>query len=77
MLLNAQNIDISTAVAVDHRGVDHLPLTAALRLEQRTHHAVREEHAAAAEVTDHVQRRHRRLARRDRSGRARRPARCS
>ena len=45
--------------AVDHRGVDDLPLAAALRLEQGADHAVGEEHAAAAEVADEVQRRHR------------------
>ena len=48
--------------AVDHRGVDHLTLAAAARLEQRAHHAERQEHAAAAEVADEVERRHRRLA---------------
>ena len=38
------------------------PCAAALRLEQRAHHAVGEEHAATAEVAHHVERRHGRLA---------------
>ena len=48
--------------AVDHRRVDDLALPAALRLEQRAHDAEGEQHAAAAEVADQVERRHRRLA---------------
>ena len=48
--------------AVDHRGVDHLALARALRLEQRAGDAEGEQHAAAAEVADQVERRHRRLA---------------
>src|ERR1700722_17006630 len=43
--------------AVDHRRVDHLALARALRLEKTAHHAEGQKHAAAAEVTDQVQRR--------------------
>ncbi len=49
--------------SVDHRRVDDLALAAALRFEQCAHDAVGEEHAATTEVADHVERRHRRLAR--------------
>ena len=63
--------------AVDHRGVDHLALARALALDERAGDAEREQHAAAAEVADQVERRDRRLAvPADRVQRARR-ARCS
>ena len=42
--------------AVDHRGVDHLALARTLRLEQAAHDPEREEHGAAAEVADEVDR---------------------
>ena len=58
----AWNIVIERGGAVDHGGVDHLALAAALGVEQAAHHAEGEEHAAAAEVAHQVQRRHRRLA---------------
>ena len=47
---------------VDHRRVDDLPRTAALRLEQRGHDAVGQEHPAASEVADQVQWWHRGLS---------------
>ena len=47
---------------VDHRGVDHLALARRRALDQRRHDAEREQHAAAAEVADEVERRQRRLA---------------
>ena len=47
--------------AVDHRGVDHLALTGAAGLEQRGADAEGEQHRPAAEVADHVERRHRAL----------------
>ena len=43
--------------AVDHRGVDHLALARPAGLEDGADHAEGEEHAAAAVVADHVQRR--------------------
>ena len=43
---------------VDHGSIDHLPFAGLLRLQQRAHHAEGQEHAAAAEVADQVQRRH-------------------
>ena len=49
--------------AVDHRGVDDLALSAALRLEQGAHHTEGKEHRSPAEVADHVERRCRRLPR--------------
>ena len=49
--------------AVDHRRVDHLADAGALAFEQRGDDAVREQHAAAGEVADDVERRGRRLAR--------------
>ena len=45
--------------AVDHRGVDHLALARLLRLEQAAHHAEGQQHAAAAEIADQVERRDR------------------
>ena len=48
--------------AVDHGGVDHLALPAALRLQERADHAVGQQHAAAAEVAHHVERRRRGFA---------------
>ena len=48
--------------AVDHGRVDDLTLAAALGFQERTHHPVREEHASPAEVADHVERWHGRLA---------------
>ena len=42
--------------AVDHGGIDHLPLPRPLRLEQRTHHAEGEQHSPTPEVGDQVQR---------------------
>ena len=59
---NAQNMRHEHCGTVDHGRVDDLALAAALRFEEGTHHAVGEEHAAAAEVADHVERRYRRLA---------------
>ena len=49
--------------AVDHGGVDDLALAGPLRLEEPGQQADRQQHAAAAEVADQVERRHRRLAR--------------
>src|SRR6185436_629058 len=48
--------------ALDHRRVDHLALARAAGLEQAAGDAEAEQHAAAAEVADQVQRRQRRLA---------------
>src|SRR6185436_4929236 len=48
--------------AVDHRGVDHLAAAGAPRFEQRAGNAEGEQHAAAAEVADEIERRYRRLA---------------
>ena len=48
--------------AVDHRRVDDLALARALRLEHRADHAEGQQHPAAAEVADQVQRRQRPLA---------------
>jgi hypothetical protein len=42
--------------AVDHRSVDHLALPGAHALEQRAHHAEREQETAAAEIADQVDR---------------------
>ena len=53
------------------------PLPDDARLEDPAHDPEREEHPAAAVVADHVQRRRRLPARRGRSARARRRARCS
>ena len=58
----AWNIVIRTRRTVDHGGVDDLPLAAALGFEQGAHHAEGQEHAPAAEVAHHVQRRRRALA---------------
>ena len=44
--------------AVDHGGIDHLALAGALRLEQAADHAEGQQHAAAAEITHEVERRH-------------------
>ena len=44
---------------VGHRGVDDLALAGLLRLQQAGHDAQGEQHAAAAEVADQVERRHR------------------
>src|SRR3954451_932500 len=41
--------------AVDHRGIDHLALARALRLEESAHHAEGEQHAAAAEIAHQVE----------------------
>jgi hypothetical protein len=46
--------------AVNHRRIDNLPGTAALRVPQGREHAEREQQTAAAEVADQVQRRRRR-----------------
>ena len=58
--------------AVDHGRVDDLSLARALRFDQRAEHADGEVHAAAAEVADQVERRHRDLSlagdRRERTG---------
>ena len=58
--------------AVDHGRVDDLSLARALRFNQRAQHADGEVHAAAAEVADQVERRHRNLSlagdRRQRAG---------
>ena len=48
--------------AIDHRGIDDLSLARALRLEQSADHAVRQQHPAAAEVADEIERRHRAFA---------------
>ena len=45
--------------AVDHGGVDHLPLPRRLAFHEGGEDPEHEEHRAAAEVADHVQRRHR------------------
>ena len=44
---------------VDHGRVDHLAFAGARRFEQSAYQAVREEHPAAAEIADQVERRHR------------------
>ncbi len=44
---------------VDHRRVDDLTEAGRLRLEQRAHHAESEQHSAAAEVADQIERRDR------------------
>jgi hypothetical protein len=49
--------------AVDHRGVDHLPQTGGARFEDRAHDPERQQHPAAPEVADEVQRQQRPLAR--------------
>jgi hypothetical protein len=48
--------------AVDHRRVDHLALSGALRLPHRGDHAERQECATATEVAEHIDRRYRALA---------------
>ena len=58
----AWNIVMSTAAPSTMAASIDLALAAALGLEQGADHAEGEEHAAAAEVADHVERRHRRLA---------------
>ncbi len=58
--------------AVDHGRVDDLPLAGVARLQQGAHHAEGQQHAAAAEVANQVQRRNRFAApRTDRMKRAR------
>ena len=53
---------MSSADAVDHGGVDHLALARPAGLDQGGADPEGEQHAAAAEVADEVERRHRRLA---------------
>lgn len=48
--------------ALHHRGVDHLPESRALPLEQRRQDAQREKHSSTAEVADQAERRGGRLA---------------
>ena len=61
--------------AVDHGRVDHLALAAcAARSSSAAHDAEGEQHAAAAEVADQVERRHGRPRPGGRSARARRPS---
>ena len=57
------NIAARTDDAFDHRRVDDLALAGALRLEQPAGDAEREQHPAAAEVADEVERRDRCAAR--------------
>ena len=47
--------------AVDHRRIDDLAAAAPARLDQAAGDAERQEHAAAAEVADEIERRHRRF----------------
>ena len=52
-----QNMDMSSAAPSTMAASDDLALARALRLEQRREHAEGEQHAAAAEVADQVERR--------------------
>ena len=45
--------------AIDHSGVDDLPLPRTLRLQQAAHHAEGQQHAAAAEIANEIEGRHR------------------
>ena len=63
--------------AVEHRGIHHLSRPGARGLEQCAHEAEGQQHAAATEVAEQVERRHRRLRRAHRRRAARRRARCS
>ena len=59
---NAWNMVMRMADAVDHGRVDDLTLARRGPLDQRAGDAEGQQHAAAAEVADQVERRHRALA---------------